>query len=203
MSDDNIFELTPEDLEDSEFPSSRLSRDLDEALEGLKNGDYKAPLFFPVVGLTGSGKTSIIKGWLEHRKLKNWYISGCRPLTKVEVEYYPKLSNEPQVRMVTGGELEKLLTPKTKTVNVLFSSDEIDNVDDQTIVVIDDYDRASDEVRKELYSLIYNRVVDPRVENENKIRLIKPLMYVVVVDYSNIKVLNTKEKILFGLTDEL
>ena len=199
MKNNKIFEITEEDYEDI-YIESNLSRTLDDLLAYAKSEKHSFAPWVPVVGLTGSGKTSIIKSWLKHNKLKNWYISGVRPLSKVEVEYLPDIPNEPSIRIVSGEELKELFTPKTKTVNVLFSSEEIDNVDEETVIVIDDYDRASEEVRKELFNLIgYHRVVDPRADNEKKIKVLKPLILIVVIDASNLDVLNNTEKHLFGI----
>ena len=200
MKDEPIFELSPEDFEDVGFPPSSISRALDQLLEDARSGKFKLAPVMPVVGMTGSGKTSIVREWLKYNKLKNWYFSGIRSISQIEVEYYRDLPSEPQVRIVSGEELNDLFSPEKKLVNVLFSSKEIDAVDEQTIIVIDDYDRASPEVRKELFDLILNlQVVDPRMDNENKIRVLKPLMIVVIIDSLNVDVLSDKEKNIFGV----
>ena len=198
---DKMFELTEDDFADL-YVENRLTRNLDEALAAAKSGKYRLPLFFPVIGMTGSGKTSTIQAWLKHHKLMNWYICGSRSLSKVEVEYFSDFPNDSGVALVSNEELEDFFTPKKKMINVLFSSDEIDDVDDQTIIVVDDYDRYSEKVRGELFQLIrYGRVIDPRVDNNDKIKVLKPLMIIAVVDYLNTKVLNEEELIFFGLND--
>ena len=198
---DKMFELTEDDFADL-YLENHLTRDLDEALAAAKSGKYRLPLFFPVIGMTGSGKTSTIQAWLKHHKLKNWYICGSRSLSKVEVEYFSDFPNNSGVALVSNEELEDFFTPKKKMINVLFSSDEIDNVDDQTIIVVDDYDRYSEKVRGELFQLIrYGRVIDPRVDSNDKIKVLKPLMIIAVVDYLNTKVLSEEELNFFGLND--
>ena len=198
---DKMFELTEDDFADL-YVENRLTRNLDEALAATKSGKYRLPLFFPVIGMTGSGKTSTIQAWLKHYKLKNWYIYGSRSLSKVEVEYFSDFPNDSGVALVSNEELEDFFTPKKKMINVLFSSDEIDNVDDQTIIVVDDYDRYSEEVRGELFQLIrYGRVIDPRVDNNDKIKVLHPLMIIAVVDYLNTKALNEEELNFLGLND--
>ena len=198
---DKMFELTEEDFADL-YLENNLTRALDEALAAAKSGKYRLPLFFPVIGMTGSGKTSTIQAWLKHHKLKNWYICESRSLSKVEVEYFSDFPNDSGVALVSNEELEDFLTPKKKMINVLFSSDEIDDVDDQTIIVVDDYDRCSEEVRKELFQLIHRGcVTDPRADNNDKIKVLKPLMIIAVLDYLNAKVLNEEESNFFGLND--
>ena len=197
MSEKDNIELTSEDLEDL-FLESRLSKELDRLYEYATSKKHDFAPWMPVTGLPGSGKTSIIQSWLKHKKVNYWYISGIRGLSKIEVEYYKDAPREPEIRLVSNEELIDLLTPKKKKVNVLFASDEIDAVDDQTVIVIDDYDRASEEVRAELFKLIaFHQVVDPRANNENKIKIINPLMLVVVIDSMNTDVLNEDEKKLF------
>jgi len=196
---DKLTKFTPNDSDDLYF-ESQISRALDKVLESARSKKHGFAPWIPIVGLTGSGKTSIIKEWLKHYQLKNWYISGGRAISKVEVEYFPNFSSEPKVQIVTGKELVDLLTPKKKIVNVLFSSKEIDDVDNQTIIVVDDYDRAPLDVRNELFNLIkFHQVIDPRIENENKTRILNPLMMIVVLDYGNLKSLSEKELKLFDL----
>lgn len=197
MSEKDYIELTPEDFEDV-FLESELSKSLDRLYEYATSKKHGFAPWMPVVGMPGCGKTSIIKSWLKHKKVNYWYISGIRSLSKIEVEYYKDAPKEPEIRLVSNEELIDLLTPKKKKVNVIFASDEIDAVNDQTVIVIDDYDRASEEVRAELFKLIaFHQVVDPRVNNENKIKIINPLMLVVVIDTMNTNVLNEDEKKLF------
>lgn len=200
MSDEPFIELNPEDFEDLYFETG-LSRELDRFLAYAKSHEGDAP-FMPVSGLTGSGKTSIIKSWLSHNHLKNWYIEGYRKAREVEVEYYPELSSGPSVRLVNGNELNDLLTPKMKKVPVLFSEEEIDAVDGQTVIVIDDYDRFGEKERQALFDLIaYRRVVDLRSENPDKTATLCPLMMIVVLDAGNFAILNNDEKRLFGITE--
>jgi Cdc6-like AAA superfamily ATPase len=199
MGKDSFIEITEEDYEDLYFETS-LSKSLNKILEEARSGKLNCTLLVPVVGVTGSGKTSIIKEWLRHYKLKNWYISAARPLSKIEVEYFQDMPANQSVRVVSNDEMMNFLTPKKKVVNVLFSSDEIDEVDDQTIIVVDDYDRATEEVRNELFNLVRrNQVIDVRADNENKIKVLKPLMLIVVIDSLNTKVLNETELKLFGI----
>ena len=200
MAEEPIIELNPEDFEDLYFETS-LSKSLDRFLAYARSHEGVAP-FLPVSGLTGSGKTSIIKSWLKHHHLKNWYIEGYRTAKEVEVDYYPELSSGPSVRLVNGDELNDLLAPKKKTVSVLFSEEEIDAVSEQTVIVIDDYDRFSQKERQALFDLIaYRRVVDTRSKNPDKAVILNPLMMIVVLDAGNYAILNNDEKRLFGITE--
>ena len=200
-NDEPIFELTPEDYEDLYFEND-LTKHLDEALDYAKNKRKGSTTFVPIMGSTGSGKTSIVKSWLEHHKLKNWFFSACRPIGEVEVECYPELSEEPSVRVVSGSDLERILTPKKKKIKVLFSSMDIDNVDENTIVVIDDYDRADIETRAELEALIrYGKVIDPRVEDNSKTRILHPIMIIAILDSWNLDALTDAKKSLFGVIE--
>ena len=200
MSDEPFIELSPEDFEDLYFETG-LSRELDRFLAYAKSHEGDAP-FMPVSGLTGGGKTSIIKSWLSHNHLKNWYIEGYRKAKEVEAEYYPDLSSGPSVQLVSGDRLNDLLTPKKTTVSVLFSEEEIDAVDEQTVIVIDDYDRFREKERQALFDLIaYRRVVDLRSKNPDKTVALHPLLMIVVLDAGNFAILNSEEKRLFGITE--
>ena len=201
MAEEPIIELNPEDFEDLYFETS-LSKNLDRFLAYARNQKPGLAPFLPICGLTGSGKTSIIKSWLKHHHLKNLYIEGYRTAKVVEVEYYPRLSSGPSVQFVSGDMLNDLLTPKTKKVPVLFSEEEIDAVGEQTVIVIDDYDRFGDEERQALFDLIaYRRVVDLRSKNPDKTVILNPLMMIVVLDAGNYAILNNDEKRLFGITE--
>ena len=70
--------------------------------------------------------------------------------------------------LVNDEELENFLNPIKKEVNVIFTSDEIDSIDENTVIIIDDYLRTSLETRNELFNLIgYEKVIHIRlVENE-------------------------------------
>lgn len=200
MSDEPFIELSPEDFEDLYFETD-LSRELDRFLAYAKSHEGDAP-FIPVSGLTGGGKTSIIKSWLSHNHLKNWYIEGYRKAREVEAEYYPELSSGPSVRFVSGDRLNDLFTPKKTTVSVLFSEEEIDAVDEQTVIAIDDYDRFCEKERQALFDLVaYRRVVDLRSESPDKTVALHPLMMIVVLDAGNFAILNSEEKRLFGITE--
>ena len=95
-----------------------------------------------------------------------------------------------------------MLTPKTKKVPVLFSEEEIDAVDGQTVIVVDDYDRFGERERQALFDLIaYRRVIDLRSENPDKTATLCPLMMIVVLDAGNFAILNNDEKRLFGITE--
>ena len=201
MAKEPFIELTPEDFEDLYFETA-LSKELDRFLAYARDHHGVAP-FMPVVGLTGSGKTSIIRSWLKHTQLKSWYIEGYRQAKAVEVEDFPPLPAEPGIRLISGEELAKWLTPRKKTIDALFTPEELDAVDPQTVIVIDDYDRFGEKERKALFDLIaHKRAIDVRSEKADKTKVLNPLMIIAVLDAGNCRILNEEEKRLFGLAEE-
>ena len=198
----DFIELTEEDYADV-FLHNPLTEALDEVLDFARKHPNGLAPWIPISGLTGSGKTSTIKSWLKRHHLKNWYIEGFLKVNEVEVDCYPNLSSKPKVSVVISDTLEHLLTPSKKKVKVLFSPEDIDAVNQDTIVVIDDYDRYDEEARKALRDIIEtNRVVDIRADNEDKTRVIRPLMIIVVIDTCNVANLSEQEKELFALDDQ-
>ena len=188
---------------DDLYIESELTEALDESLKNAKEGKIKCPCV-PIHGLPGFGKTSITKSWLKHYNLKHVYIdAGCLYVQEVETEYLPadNLGQEPQVRLVSGEDLNDLFTPVKTNVKVILSSDIIDRIDSDTIVVFDNYGFTSKEVREELLKFIRNFIViDPRVSNAKKQRRIVPLMMVVIAtdEFKDEDKYNDFEKQMFG-----
>ena len=168
---------------DDIYVEGRLTNALDECLKNAKEGKVICPCL-PIKGLTGSGKTSIVKSWLKHYNLKHVYIDvGCLRLQEVETEYLPadNLGSEPGVSIVSGEALTDLLTPVKTTVNVVLPQETIDKIDKDTIVVFDNYNYGSKEVREELIRFIRKFVlVDIRATNAQKYIKVVPLMMVII-----------------------
>lgn len=173
------------------------TRFLDKLLKESENSIGKLGV---ILVLPGFGTTSSIKGWLEHNNLKHFYIeAGSRNVSKLKVECFPRLSFNYN-RIDNKEESEKLLTPVEKEVNVIFTTEEIDSIDENTIIIIDDYARACEETRKELYDLIaYGKVIDIRYNVSNCKRKVEPKLIVVVLDRILSDNLSDKEKKLFNI----
>ena len=196
MEEEKQITITADDYEDFYFETP-LSETLDQVLDYARRGNSQFGPWIPVSGLPGSGKTSIIKAWLRHNRLKNWYIEGSRRAKEMKVERYPASASKPGVHLVSGEDLASLLTPKEETISVLFSAAEIEAVDGETVIVIDDYDRFDEKERAILYELIrHHRVEDERGETT----ILHPLMLIVVLDACNLGVLNAEEKRLLGFS---
>ena len=188
---------------DDIYVESRLTRSLDSVYNDVITGKFQLPPCFPIAGLPGSGKTSIIRSWLKHNKLKYIEIDATTICsTKFEYEYLPinELTN-PDVRIVNGNELTDLVTPKKRIVDVYFSSNMIDKMNNDTVIFIDNYDRASLDNRMALLQLVKDLlVIDPREENTNKLKRIDALMFIIVFDSSiNHNEFTPVEKQLFGI----
>jgi len=188
---------------DDIYVESRLTRSLDSVYNDVITGKFQLPPCFPIAGLPGSGKTSIIRSWLKHNKLKYIEIDATTICsTKFEYEYLPidELTN-PDVRIVNSSELTDLVTPKKRIVDLYFSLNMIDNMNNDTVIFIDNYDRASLDNRMALLQLVKDLVViDPREENTNKLERIDALMFIIVFDSSiNHNEFTPVEKQLFGI----
>ena len=182
------------------YIENSLTRFLDELLKASDNNKGEHCVWAPITVLPGFGTTSSIKGQLEHNNLKHLYVdAGLRNVAKFKVECFPKLRPN-SIRIVTNDEMEKIFTPIEKEVNVIFTSDEIDSIDDNTIIIIDDYARVSKETRDKLYNLIaYETVIDIRYNESECKRRVKPKLIVVVLDEILADNLSEKEKKLFGI----
>lgn len=157
-----------------------------------------------VAGAPGSGKTSVVRNWLSHNKLKHVSVGAAeRSVFSVEVEEYPIDTYEVPggAAIVRGDMLKDLCTPRKKTVDCIFGSDEIDKLDRQTVLFIDDYDAASEPVRKHILRLLKERKVsDPRKVDSDYTATIAPLMIIVVYDSWNTRHFTEEEKKMFGLS---
>ena len=188
---------------DDIYVENRLTRCLDSVYKDIMAGKVLLPPCIPIEGLPGSGKTSIIRSWLNHNKFKYIEIDATtiRPY-KFEYEYLPlDESTNQEVRIIYGSELTDLITPKKRTVDVYFPSNMIDGMNNDTIIFIDNYDRASLDNRMVLMQLVKDLVViDPREENTKKLKRINALMFMVVLDSSiDHNEFTIEEKQCFGI----
>ena len=134
-----IFELTEDDFEDL-YIECNITRQLDEALR--KKGNVK------ISGMTGSGKTSIVKSWLNHYKDKvNGYYLDCALL-----------------RDCSGNVYEK---NKLTVQGQLFTSEEIDEIESKPnrVIVFDNYHLASRNLKNHILLLCDRYLVDEREED--------------------------------------
>lgn len=188
------------------YIENELTKNLDEVYEGAKKGIYKAPLF-STIGLSESGKTSKIRAWLKHNNHKFIEINALTLNSeKYEFEYLPiDEINGNDATIIGKNEMTELLTPKKREVNVIFSSDIIDKMDKDTIVLIDNYDKAIEEIRLSLFQLLKKLLVtDSRVNNVEKLRRVDALMFIVVLDTMKTMhedVLTKEEKALLGINE--
>ena len=167
------------------FTDNHFTRALDSTLEMAKSGKYPFSPWVVLHSLPGFGKTASTLAWLEFNKLKNIRIDApTLRISEIEVECLPANGpHEEGVFLIGKHELENLFTPFKKKVKVVFDSSLIDEIDKQTVICIDNYDKASQEQRDELMKLIhYHHVIDPREENNDKIKVINPLMLIVMID---------------------
>ena len=178
-----------------------LTRTLDKLLEASEKHKGSHCLWIPIVKLPGFGTTSTLKAWLKHNNLNYLYVdAGLKRVTKFEVKCFKKVSHKSNIMLVNNEELENFLKPMKKEVNVIFTSDEIDSIDENTVIIIDDYLRTSLETRKELYNLIgYEKVIDIRSPENECERKINPKIIVVVLDETLLDDLTVAEKRLFGI----
>lgn len=181
-------------MSDLIYFESEITRTLDAT---LAQAEFVQAPVATMSGLSGSGKTSATLAWLEHNQLPNVYYSACsHPFRHVEVEYFNNLSSG--VFMVSGDEMKKLLTPQKKTIDFVFSPDDVDKMDD-AVVVIDHYDLAGDK-RPQLLEFIRNcKVTDPRAKDNGFFRSVRPKMIVVIFDSSNTDDFTETERRLFGV----
>ena len=183
------------------YIENNITRNLDSLLENSNKNNFSHCVWTSITMLPGFGVTSSIKGWLEHHNLKHLYVNASvKNVTKLKVECFKKVSNSASIRIVSNDELAKLLSPIEKEVNVLFTSEELDYIDEDTILIIDDYLRTSEETRKELFNVIrYEKFIDIRYTETECERRIKPKMMVVVLDEFHIDKLTDEEKRLFEI----
>jgi len=157
--------------------------------------------------LPGFGKTAETREWIKEKNLKSLWIDAPT-LSVFEYEFDALPANDLQdfgAMIVDNQQLENLFTAKKKTVSVIFSSEFIDKIDHDTVIVVDNYDKASQKQRDELIKLIrYHKVIDPRVDGNSKIKSINPLMLVVIIDDAELITsapLTIEELKLFALDD--
>ena len=197
------FEAAFEDI----YIECDITRMLDDGLKAAKeNKDALSPVV-PIVAPTGFGKTAITKSWLKHYSLKHIYLdASLLRIHEEEGETLPAYNLKEGAYMLDSKAFTAMLTPETRKFKTIFDPSVIDQLNRETILVIDNYDRASQEVRDELLKLIiHNRVVDVRTENNTKIRQVDPLMMVVIIEEINVimnHVLSPLEMKIFRIEEE-
>lgn len=187
------------------FIENGITKILDGTLE-MEN-DERCKKFAPwcvIYGLPGFGKTASINAWLEHHKYKNLVIDATTLRTQSNRISYIDFEGL-KFREKDVATFSKIET-KEKDVVTIFSSNVIDCIDSDTIVVIENYDKSSQEVRNELMKYIhYHQLVDLRVDdNSDRTKVINPRMLVVVIDTAQlvtIAPLTVDELKLFGLDE--
>lgn len=164
------------------YIENNTTKTLDYLLEEAKSGKYDLAPFGVVCGLTGFGKTASVKAWLNHYNMKHLYISAPqRNITEIEAEVFNTSLPTSKVSVVNQKELEEIFMPRKTTLNVMFTSDEIDAIDENTVVVIDDYCMATKAQRKELLKYIRKCIIaDPRSESGYTLK--NPLFIIIIID---------------------
>ncbi len=190
------------------YYQNRLTKQLDLCLQHARSRRGSFAPWMVIPGISGSGKSSSVKSWIEQNELKSVYIDAVfLNVHPMKATYYPCLeSNDFSVKLVADSkQMEELLTPKENEVNVIFGQNTIDEIDQNTLVVIDNYDKTSKKVRDELLQYIrFHHIVDVRNETKDHIVVRNPLMLVVIIDTSNLVTshpLTDEELKLFGLDD--
>lgn len=191
-------------MDDYFYFENRITDLLDQLLEAARSGEYKFAPWAPIAGLTGSGKTASVKAWLKHNNIKSFYIDApARAITQMEILVEKAHIFKECVRVVSSSELEDILGLKKEVVNVMFTSEEIDSIDNQTAIVIDNYSFASQEQRDELLKIIRRHTfVDPRSVTGKTV--VNPMLLVVIIETAALLLnnpLTDAELDLFGLEE--
>ncbi len=133
--------------------------ELTEALDNsLKNKKY-----LEIDGPTGTGKTAIVKSWLNHNKDKiNSMYFDCATLKDCEGELFYI------GKFILSGQL--------------FSSEEIDHLASlpNLVIIVDNYHLASSNVKQHIQLLSYGYVIDQR-EKENVFKKLTNLEFLSVI----------------------
>ena len=171
---------------------------LDATYKAAKEKKIKSPCSI-IYGLTGSGKTSITNSWLKHYGYKYVELDATSlKMTKFQIPDNSIPSLNEGVVMLDKDMMNELFKPKYKDVNVILSSGVIDNITEDTIVFIDNYDRAEPNVRLELFKFIKEcKVVD--IREESGIKKIHPFMFIIIIDSLGKNELSTEERQIFGI----
>lgn len=189
-------------MNDDLYIENSITNCLDEVLKAAKSEKYNFAPWIVIPGMTGCGKTASINSWLHYHDLKHVIIDApALVVHPVEVKYcLADLMTEPSVRMVNSGEMQELFDERRKIINVTLPSETIDSIDENTVVVLENFSFASREQIDELMRYLKaHEVVDLRVDNTEKIRVVNPLMIIVVVETTTLFTNNvfTKEEMKF------
>ena len=202
MENKEEIKLTKEDVEEFYF-ENRTTKYLDDIYATIKDGVESPVAVIP--GGPGSGKTASVRSWLEHNKHEYATINADEYQMLTTEITYTKADEitTPKISILTKERVEELLEEKTAQVSYILTPEQIAKLDENTIVFIDNYDRASEEVRKALFEMILRRlVVDISMPGKDRRRKIRPLMFIVILDSWHCtleKVLTEAEMQIFGL----
>ena len=203
MDNKEEIKLTAEDSEEAFYFENKITKCLDEVYATINNG-IESPVAV-ISGSPGSGKTSSVISWLEHNDYKYATINADEyQVLKTEITYTEADEiTTPKISILTKERVEELLEEKTMKVSYILTPEQIAKLDKDTIVFIDNYDRADEEVRKALFTMVAKRcVVDISLPGKDRIRKIRPLMFIVVLDSWHCtleKVLTEEEMTVFGM----
>jgi len=176
------------DEEDDLYIEGDWEQELNESYEEGKKHLDDLPPIVRIEHLTGFAKTARVKAWLKHFKVNHVYIAGTlRRASSIEVEVEEYKNIKDGVHIVSGNELKDILTPTIvkKNLDVVFTSEEIDKMNEKDmVIVIDDYDWASLNVRKEFLNLLrFSKVTDLREKDNNYFKELKDIAMIVLVTH--------------------
>ena len=180
-----------------------MEGDVEKALSELYNKPLPPeglPYVLPLTALPGFGMTSRVRSWAHHYNVNFVEISvPTLRFRQEEVEYVDWASLMGGKEVAVFSKIE----PSTKIVDVLFTPEQIDAMDqEKSVIFLDDYEMNNVEVRKQLINLIRrNQVLDPR-EGDLVRTLKNPQLIIVRVHTvgTNTEFLPI-EKAFFGIKD--
>ena len=143
------------------YIDSPWQQELTRRFQEGKEHKEKYPPIARLEQLTGFAKTALTEAWLYNYKVNNFYIKApLRQVTHLEEE----------------------------NIDVLFSSAEIDKMDEKDIViVIDDYDWAKLSTRMELMRLLrFSQVIDLREKDNGYVKTLNNIAMIVLITHPNV-----------------
>lgn len=206
-------------------PNNPLVKALNEVFESAKKNPGLMPVL-PIEGLTGSGKSSIVREWLNENHIVNKFqglASVTDNIATFDLEKtnftFMKASGAWLDELVTrqGEQLYSLRHGKIQSINkencikhhlnleslnestnddgLIFSKSMIDLIDENTILLFDDYDRFDFKIIEAFCNLIKKCEVTVLDDLGNKIKTkINCLMMIVIIDSYNSLELHLREK---------
>ncbi len=201
--DDPSLDLDFEDI----YIEGPITKMLDAALKEAKENKTPYCPARTVYGPSGFGKTAITKSWLKHYNLKHVYLdASLLRIKEEEGETLRAYNLKEGAYSFDPDTFKAMLTPEKKTFKTILDPSIIDQLNRDTILVIDNYDLAPQEVRDELLQLLmHNHVTDVRATSNTKIRQVDPLLIIVIIEEINVivnHVLSPLEMELFHIEEE-